>query len=381
MPKPEHFDVAVLGAGPAGCAAARVLGGESHRSVALIDWFPARPPSAPLRPGETLPPGSRPLLERLGLWERFSRADHLPSPGVVSAWGRPEPAETDFLFHPYGCGWNLDRPAFGHMLRDAAEEAGARLMMGVRLLAAERCHGGSWELMLDAPPGPSRLRARLIIVATGRALPAALPLPTPARDRILLDRLVGIAAISTPDPGEENAGDHRLFLETAPGGWWYAVPLAGSGGMRSLVFLTDADLVRAAGGPSAAWHNAFAEAPLVRSLAGSSAIQVASTSIPAQSYCRRTVAAANFILIGDAACAWDPLTGRGIHRALEEGCDAALAAAARLDGATVGSLRSYARRARESWRAYVRQRADVYGTELRWESQPFWRRRHSQGPS
>jgi flavin-dependent dehydrogenase len=286
----------------------------------------------------------------------------------------------DFIFHPHGCGWHLDRAAFGRMLRDAAEEAGARLLMGTRLLTAERRpRGNGWDLVLgsnDETALPRTcLRARLVIVATGRALPSELPLPSIVRERVALDRLVAIAApLATLREADEDA---RLLLEATPDGWWYVAPRPGNA--RTAVFLTDADLVRTAGGAAALWRRALSDAPLARRHTGpdgSSASGTVAAPVAAQSYCRRAVAGTDFLLVGDAAFACDPLTGQGLRRALEEGRAAALATAARLEAMDARPLRAYAARVRESWGAYVRRRAEVYGVERRWEREPFWRRRH-----
>jgi flavin-dependent dehydrogenase len=366
-PKSEEVDVAIFGAGPAGCAAARTLAREKGRSVALID----RAATSHRQAGETLPPGARDSLKSLGLWERFAGAGHLPSPGVVSTWGGEEPVETDFLFHPHGCGWHLDRAAFGRMLLDSAQEAGARLLTGIRLLGAERLRGQGWEISLgpgDESRGASmRLRARLIIIATGRSLPSELPLPPDVRERITLDRLVAVAAHHV----DVEDSDPRLQLAATPGGWWYVAPLPRNA--QTAVFLTDADLVRAAGGASTSWREALPHAPFAsRPPSSHSSLR----TLAAQSYCRRAVAGSDFLLAGDAACAWDPLTGHGLRRALEEGRDAALAASDRLETKSDGPLRAYAARVRDSWGTYIQRRAEVYGAERRWKREPFWHRRH-----
>jgi flavin-dependent dehydrogenase len=388
--KATIVDVAVLGAGPAGCAAALTLARE-RRSVALVDRLPAMPagrvaaaspPPYPRQAGETLLPAARAPLAALGLWERFAGGGHRPSPGVVSAWGGPEPVETDFLFHPHGCGWHLDRPAFDRMLRDAAAEAGAHLLTGTRLLHGERRpRDGGWELVLgsndETAPARVCLRARLVIVATGRALPSELPLPPIVRERVALDRLVAIAArLPSLRAADEDGDDPRLLLEAMPGGWWYVAPVPGN--TRMAVFLTDSDLVRAAGGASTLWRQALADAPLARRHAaadGSVAVGSVAAPVAAQSYCRRAVAGPDFLLAGDAASACDPLTGQGLRRALEEGRAAALAAAARLETRDAEPMRAYASRVRASWGAYVRRRTEIYGAERRWEREPFWRRR------
>ena len=75
-------DVAIIGGGPAGSAAAIALSRSGH-SVALIERTRYGAP----RIGETLPPDSRPLLDRLGVTKQFHAEHHVPAPGIISAWG------------------------------------------------------------------------------------------------------------------------------------------------------------------------------------------------------------------------------------------------------------------------------------------------------
>jgi NADPH-dependent 2,4-dienoyl-CoA reductase/sulfur reductase-like enzyme len=64
-----EVDVLIAGAGPAGCAAAISLAQFApDLRVALVDGAPA----AAARIGETVPPPIRPMLEHVGLWDRFA---------------------------------------------------------------------------------------------------------------------------------------------------------------------------------------------------------------------------------------------------------------------------------------------------------------------
>src|SRR5687768_12254286 len=100
-------DVAVVGGGPAGSALTIALARRGLR-VVLIEAVPEREP----RVGETVPPDLRYYLHRLGVWDSFARAAHLPSGGSCSAWGDPSLAFQDAFSHPRGGGWHLDRPRF-----------------------------------------------------------------------------------------------------------------------------------------------------------------------------------------------------------------------------------------------------------------------------
>jgi 2-polyprenyl-6-methoxyphenol hydroxylase-like FAD-dependent oxidoreductase len=81
----SDFDVIVLGAGPAGCAAA-IRCAQAGRRVAMLERadFPRH------APGESLHPGVQPLLRQLGVEDRFLAAGFLRYPGIVVEWGAPE---------------------------------------------------------------------------------------------------------------------------------------------------------------------------------------------------------------------------------------------------------------------------------------------------
>src|SRR5712672_3374661 len=98
-----NADVAVLGAGPAGTAIALDLARRGYSAVVI-----EQSNYGGTRIGETLPPAIRPLLDRLGIWDRFLKEKHSPSFRIRSAWGRDELSENDFIFSPYGVGWHID---------------------------------------------------------------------------------------------------------------------------------------------------------------------------------------------------------------------------------------------------------------------------------
>jgi 2-polyprenyl-6-methoxyphenol hydroxylase-like FAD-dependent oxidoreductase len=147
---PERFDVAILGGGPAGAAAALSL--RQLRPALRVAIVEASQYSA-WRVGETLSPGCRELLAGLGCWERFADERFLESFGTRAVWGGDEPYDHEFLFSARGSVWHVDRARFDAMLCAAAQAAGAKVLTA-RFAGAERFEGG-WKLRLRHSSGDS----------------------------------------------------------------------------------------------------------------------------------------------------------------------------------------------------------------------------------
>lgn len=82
----------------------------------------------------------------------------------------------------------------------------------------------------------------------------------------------------------------------------------------------------------------------------------------------------NWIAVGDAAVAYDPLSSKGISNALYTGCQAANALIASGNGDADAPAR-YAAHVRDIHRVYRDQLHDFYSMERRWPESTFWRRR------
>jgi len=388
-----EVDVAVVGGGPAGCAAAISLA-RLGRRVALLE----RTVYGASRVGETLPPDVQPLLRELGVWERFLADGHAPAPGLVMRWGGGEPYETDHIFNPYGHGWNLDRVRFDRSLYQAASELeGVSAFSGVSRIVCRRRPegaGGAWLLTFTGRAGNTHagergersllLSAHFVVGATGRAAPPFLP---PRAGRLVIDNLIGVIGLIPPRrPPAPHAGegenDPRIWIESVQDGWWYSVPLPG--GSLIAVYLTDADLVRDRGGARAAWRSTLAQTlrpashPYPGTVTKEAGLSPADLRVVAAgSYCRRGLVGQDYLLVGDAACAWDPLSGQGVLRALSEGPMAARAIDAYMSERDRGALTTYEERILNNFLTYLRERCETYRRETTWPSSPFWHRRHN----
>ena len=240
-------DVAILGAGPAGAAAALALAG-AHRVVLLDrDAAPAD------RIGETLPAAARRLLGALGLWEGFLEDGHSLCHARRSVWGGGEPITLDAMCDPDGPGWRLDRRRFEARLRAAAADRGALLLAPAHASRVERA-GEGWRI----EAGEAWIEAQLLIDASGRG---ARPLRAHAGAPVSADRLI---CAWLHAPLREEAAE-ITYTESAQDGWWYSAPLPD--GRRLIAFHTDSDLARGGGASFPLVERALATPALAEAVA------------------------------------------------------------------------------------------------------------------
>ena len=164
----ERYDVVIVGAGIAGCAAARLYG-ESGLRVALVDRR-TRMSDYKRMCSHFIQPSATPVIERLGLASRIEAAGGIRN--ALDTWTRwgwirvPEPADGGAV--PYG--YSIRRQTLDPMLRQlAAETPGVELMLGRRAERLTRAGARFDGVVVSGRDGREReLRARLVVAADGR---------------------------------------------------------------------------------------------------------------------------------------------------------------------------------------------------------------------
>jgi flavin-dependent dehydrogenase len=363
------FDIAVLGAGPAGAATSQRLAQGSCK-VALIERSRFDSP----RIGESLAPAVQPLLADLGVWPQFLALGPLPSYGTRSLWGGAIPQLHSHLVTPWSCGWHVDRLAFDCMLAEAARRAGATLLCETTLVRCDKSADG-WALTLrersenDSEKQTFRLTARIVIDATGRSSRLA---PWVGAERFLFDHLVSVAA---QFDGIETAQEGYVMVETSADGWWYTAPLPG--GRMMVMLMTDSDLcARADLGSLSVWHNRLQAAEATHGrVAGGIPVWRPRVFSAFSQRLRRCEQRAPWLAVGDAALSVDPISGSGVVRALRTARAAAEAVFALLKGQPPQPIEVYEADRDRECTTYLHERAMYYGIEQHWKESLFWQRR------
>jgi len=329
-------DVVVVGAGPAGVAAAVTLA-RAGRAVTLVDK--ARFPRDKVC-GDGLTAGALRLLEGLGL-----------DPGVVASWRRvddvvvrgPSGREVTFPL-PRGRGTYAAvarRTDLDHALVDLARTAGVEVLDGHACTAAAE----DGDRVVIGVDGVGEIRAAFAVAADGMWSPVRkhLGLATPGYRgewHAFRQYFGGVA----PRAARE------LFVWFEPDllpGYAWSFPLPG--GRANVGFgIQRGGKVTRIQEMATIWPDLLAR-PHVRAVLGEGARPESphrAWPIPAR-VDGAVLAARRTLFVGDAAMATDPLTGEGIAQALLTGV---LAAEAIVDrgpaaGAVTSAYRSAARRA------------------------------------
>lgn len=337
-------EVVVIGAGPAGCAAARRLALLGHDVLMIDRGGPCRPAVV-----ETAPAVLPSLLLGIGC-----AADEAAGVSLAAAsrvrWGSAAEASAAAL----PC--LLDRAPFDEALRKAALVGGVRVMTAAARVPA-RMADGRWCVPLH---DGSSLLAGAVVLAGGRGGRAEHDQP----------RTVALCGLWHGLP----PGLPSTSVESAPHGWAWVAD-AGDGRAAAVLFVGVEQVV----GVDASMRlhrylSGLVACPLVHAVLARGRAPDSVRVADATARQADPVVAPGLVRAGDAAHCLDPLSAQGVVAALRSGVQAGVALHTALRRPTNAALawrfmREQHQRERELHRRWC---ADSYlAARNRWES-PFW---------
>jgi flavin-dependent dehydrogenase len=287
------WDLAVIGAGPAGVAAA-VTGALAGAKVLLIARHSFRPFA------EVMPALGFASLKRIGLWAPDLTQPDWKIQVIRSWWGSDKPGEQNFLFNPHGSAVIIDRNHFDAVLRDRA------VAMGVTIentkIHSILNYKTSWQINLSKS---NPQYAKRLLIATGQASSGLL-----ATSVFRVNRQIAAAVFWHTSNGEMPDAEMRISSDS--NGWWYSFcPMLN---YRMAVYLCEPDFAHENKRKDSQWlinkmPIVIAKPPQNGKLA----------YMAAQSSCSRNPTGPGWALAGDTRLKIDPLSGLGVVRALEDG--------------------------------------------------------------
>lgn len=334
----KHFDVAIIGAGPAGSSAAIQLATKGY-SVALLDkeQFPREKLC-----GDFLNPVNWPLLRELKVERAVLARPHEKVSIFRFTSFSGEEAEIPLPAGRDGAvvGLGLRRFDLDHVLLERANSLGVTVLDGWKPKELERQPDG-WMLKADK----SLLGARVLIGADGRNSWVAhhLGLADPAA---MQGRSVGFQFRLKCT----NRSTGKIEIHLFPGGYAGVVGLAGD--TVTLGLAIEKHRLLDGRPEQSLLESILPQNPWLKEILRSGSVSEMRSTYPVYFPPRRTYGD-GVLLVGDAARVNEPVTGEGIYFALKSGVFAAKTVdeGFQMSDFSAARLRSYERNCRSAFRA------------------------------
>jgi flavin-dependent dehydrogenase len=362
-------DIAIIGGGPSGAAAALTLRRYTSHRVMIVERDAYEAP----RVGETVSSAISALLDYLGASDCLKDSGAIKSHANAAAWGADQLIVRDHMFTGHGSGWHLERRSFDLFLADAARNMGATTLRNTRLRSASTAAGGGWLIGVDGE-NEGFIHAAQVVDASGRTASFAR-LAGATKQRV--DHLVAVVAYF--QGLDSTSTVHSTFVEADEHGWWYGAPLPH--GKAIAMFMTDAKSVKPLGFTE--WQRFYTRVLDTRHV--SSLIAEADPIRELHIYSANSqrihpVIGDRWVAVGDAAASFDPLSSLGIGHALSSGIQGARISDARLAGDNE-LADAYSLDVARLWSEFLVRRTAIYQAEKRWQNAAFWTDRHAVSPA
>jgi flavin-dependent dehydrogenase len=336
----EHFDVLVVGGGPAGSTIATLLARKGERVLLLEKEHHPR-----FHIGESLLPMNMPLFGELGVADEIARIG-IPKYGVefVSPY-HDQPSTLDFSQSwdkRFGSAYEVRRSEFDHVLLKNAATSGARVVEGCRVTGVEFPEPGHVVAQTIEDNGREKLfQAKFLVDASGRDTLLANKFATKTSNKrhhsaAVFGHFTGARRL----PGKA-VGNISLFWFDY--GWFWFIPLLD--GTTSVGAVCHADFIKNRGTDvTSFFKSVIAMSPALSDRLRDAKLTGPATATGNYSYKSDRIFGPNYIMVGDAYSFIDPVFSSGVFLAMQGAffaADAVTACLHRSKSEAARALRTY----------------------------------------
>ena len=364
------FDALIIGGGPAGSAAARLLATWGH-SVLLL----TKTVKATRSLGESLPPSCQKLFDLLGITAAVNQSGFLASTGNTVWWG--EQRMRTARFAEGTSGWQVERRDFDTLLLQLAARAGARLQTDalvrrVELAPTETAPGQAGvtaHFLTQA--GPQSIRGRFVLDCSGRTgVIARFGFRQPEGGRTTL----ALTTVWKQPDGWRLEDETHTLVESYGDGWAWSVPVTRTERYVTLMVDPQATQLTRGHALTSCYDAELAKTSAFRPLLEGATRTATPWGCDASLYKAHTYGTPGVLLVGDAASFIDPLSSYGVKKALASAWLAAVVAHTSLTDASLAgaALDLFNEREREMHDVLTQQSAQFFAHAAQRHLHPFW---------
>lgn len=365
MSKDFDFDVAIIGGGPGGSAAASVLGRLGHHVVVLErDRFPR------FHIGESQVPWLNEVLAEIGVSDAVAAAHFVEKWGASFATSDGSVEQyadfTQAFEVPTPQIFQVPRAEFDQILLAHAAQCGADVRHGVTVTGADFDDAGVTVTCKDETSDERRLRVRAIVDASGRAGFLGRRFGERRKDEVLRNIAVHRQYEGIPRPDGRRAGDIRMVTRDDRGWFWF-IPISDTLMSVGAVVPQAIYNAQARPTPDETLAHFLAQTPAAARLVEDATPVTAACFDADYSYLHSCHAGNRFAIVGDAGAFLDPIFSTGVLLAMQSGIEAARAMSAGLHGGDLGAsaFAAYERRLVNRYQHFRRFAIGFYDDSFR----------------
>jgi len=358
----NSYSVVIIGGGPAGSSCAIALRKQGIKDILVIEGGDY----SKFVIGESIPPNSKRILNSLGVFKDFSKENHLPCYGVCSYWGDDKRGYNDTILSPFGHGWHLDRKRFNRFLAQQAQQNGVVVETNATFKNGVQLSNDNFAISYTLNNEEVQVTSKFVVDASGaRSLFSQQQGSTPIEGEPLIClgrrfKIDDVAKISS-----------LTRIEAVENGWWYGAKLPNN--EMLIAFYTHQESLKNTKMHQVEhWMHGLNKTVSIKSgVQEKMALDKSIKGFSARSFCLDRVTGKNWLAIGDAASAFDPITSRGIYKSLMDGNYAAECISGILNK-TKHTLAEFERYIAQNYQNYLLERRHYYRSEQRWKESSFW---------